>query len=90
MDFLTSLADSQTVLVLAAITVLLLLTTLVIKILKANLGLILTLLVIMLGLQYCFGISPGQLWSEIGNLPQDMTQFVQNLDVNALISSFSN
>lgn len=89
MDSLTSFVGSQTVLVIAATAVLLLLVMLLIRILKANLGLILTLLVLVLGLQYFFGIDPSQLWSEIGNLPQDVIQLVQNLDINALMSSFS-
>lgn len=80
MDALTSLSDSQTVLVIAAVAVLLLLVTLLVKILRANLGLILTLIAIVLGLQYFFGIDPSQLWSEIGNLPQDVMQLVQNFN----------
>lgn len=78
MDALTGLVDSQTVLVVAAITVLFLLVTLLVKILRANLGLILSLIAIVLGLQYFFGIDPSQLWSEIGNLPQDVTQLIQS------------
>lgn len=89
MDSLTSFVDPQAVLVVAAAAVLLLLVMLVIRILKANLGLILTLLVIVVGLQYFFGIGPSQLWSELGNLPQDVIQLVQNLDINGLMSSFS-
>jgi ABC-type multidrug transport system permease subunit len=80
MDALTGLVDSQTVLVIAAIAVLLLLVTLLLKILRANLGLILTLIAIVLGLQYFFGIDPNQLLSEIGNLPQDVMQLIQNFN----------
>lgn len=80
MDSLTSLVDSQTVLVIAATTVLLLLVTQLVKILRANLGLILTLIAIVLGLQYFFGVDPNQLWNEIGNLPQDIMQLIQSFN----------
>ncbi|HEY9602664.1 MAG TPA: hypothetical protein V6C85_13700 [Allocoleopsis sp.] len=89
MDSLIGLVDSQTVLVVAAIAVSLLLVTLLFRILKAGLGLILTILAIVLVLQSVFGISPGQLWGEIGNLPQDAIQLVKSLDLNSLMSSFN-
>ena len=89
MDSLIGSVDSQTVLVVAAIAVSLLLVTLVFRILKAGLGLILAILAIVLVLQSVFGISPGQLWSEIGNLPQDAIQLVKSLDLNSLVSSFN-
>lgn len=89
MDSLIGSVESQTVLVVAAIAVSLLLVTLLFRILKAGLGLILTILAIVLVLQSVFGISPGQLWGEIGNLPQDAIQLVKSLDLNSLMSSFS-
>ncbi|HEY9695979.1 MAG TPA: hypothetical protein V6D10_01730 [Trichocoleus sp.] len=89
MDSLIESVNSQTVLVIAAIVLLFLLLTLLIKILKANSGLILSILAIVLVLQYFFGISPGQLWGEISNLPQDVIQLVESLDVNSLMSNFS-
>ena len=89
MDSLIGSVDSQTVLVVAAIAVSLLLVTLLFRILKAGLGLILAILAIVLVLQSVFGISPGQLWSEIRNLPQDALQLVNNLDLNSLMSSFN-
>ena len=89
MDSLIGSVDSQTVLVVAAIAVCLLLVTLLFRILKAGLGLILTILAIVLVLQSVFGISPGQLWGEIGNLPQDAIQLVKSLDLNSLMSSFN-
>jgi hypothetical protein len=89
MDSLIGSVDSQTVLVVAAITVSLLVATLLYRILKAGLGLILTILALVLVLQYAFGISPGQLWSEIRNLPQDALQLVNSLDWNSLMSSFN-
>ena len=90
MDYLIGSVDSQTVLVIAAIVVTLLLVKLLFRILKAGLGLILTILVVVLLLQSVFGISPGQLWAEIGNLPQDAMQLVQSFDLNSLVSSFKN
>lgn len=89
MDSLIGSVDSQTVLVVAAIAVSLLLVTLLFRILKAGLGLILTILACVLVLQSVFGISPGQLWGEIGNLPQDAIQLVKSLDLNSLVSSFN-
>ena len=89
MDSVIGLVDSQTVLVVAAIAISLLLVTLLFRILKAGLGLILTILAIVLVLQSVFGISPGQLWGEIGNLPQDAIQLVKSLDLNSLMSSFN-
>ena len=89
MDSLIGSVDSQTVLVVAAIAVSLLLVTLLFRILKAGLGLILTILAIVLILQSVFGISPGQLWGEIVNLPQDAIQLVKSLDLNSLVSSFN-
>lgn len=89
MDSLIGAVDSQTVLVVAAIAVSLLLMTLLFRILKAGLGLILTILAIVLVLQSVFGISPGQLWGEIGNLPQDAIQLVKSIDLNSLVSSFN-
>ena len=81
--------DPQTVLVISAIAVALLLGTLLIRILKAGAGLILTILAIVLVLQYVFGISPNQLWGEIANLPQEVTQWLKSFDLNALSSAFS-
>jgi hypothetical protein len=89
MDSLIGSVDSQTVLVVAAIAVSLLLVTLLFRILKAGLGLILTILAIVLVLQSVFGISAGQLWGEIGNLPQEAIQLVKSLDLNSLMSSFN-
>lgn len=89
MNSFVEAVDPQTVLVIAAIAVALLLSTLLIRILKASVGLILTILAIVLVLQYLFGISPDQLWSEIANLPQAVTQLVKSFDLNALSSVFS-
>ena len=89
MDSLIGLVDSQALLVIAAIAVSLLVVTLVFRILKASLGLIVTILAIVLVLQSVFGITPKQLWGEIGNLPQDALQLVKSFDLNTLVSSFN-
>ncbi len=89
MDSLIGSVDSQAVLVVAAIAVSLLLVTLLVRILKAGLGLLLTILAIVLLLQFVFGISPGQLWGQIRHLPQDLIQLVESLDLKSLMSSFS-
>lgn len=81
MDSLLSAVDSQAVLVIAAIAVALLVGILLIRIIKASLGLILTILAIVLLLQYGFGITPGQLWAEIGHLPQDLMQSVKSISL---------
>lgn len=89
MDSLIGSFDPQIVLVIAAIAVLLLSVTLLVRIIKAGAGLILTILAIVLVVQYGFGISPNQLWGEIGNLPQDVTQLLQSFDLTALTSALS-
>jgi hypothetical protein len=89
MDSLTELINSQIVLVGAAIVVALLSITLLFRILKAGSGLILTIVAIVLVLQYGFGISPGQLWSEIFNLPQDLARLLSSVNLDALTSVFS-
>ncbi len=90
MDSLIGSVDSQAVLVIAAIAVALLLGTLIVRILKASMGLILTIVAIVLVLKFGFGISPGQLWGEIGNLPQDIVQWAKSFDLNALMSVLAN
>lgn len=89
MDSLIGALDSQTVLFVAAIAISLLLVTLLFRILKVGLGLILMILAIVMILQYIFGISPEQLWSQIANLPQDALQMFNNIDLNSLMSNFN-
>lgn len=89
MDSFIHSVDSQSVLVIAAIVVAFLLGRLVLTLLRTSLGLIFSLLAIGLILQYGFGIGPSQLWREIGNLPQEAMQLVQNIDLNAITSLFS-
>lgn len=90
MDSLIDSVNSQAVLVIAAIAVAFLLVKLLFRILKVSFRLILTILAIVLVLQYGFGFTPGQLWGEITSLPQDLIQLVKNFDPNAVTSIFSN
>jgi ABC-type transport system involved in Fe-S cluster assembly fused permease/ATPase subunit len=78
MDNLLSSISSQTVLVVAAIVVSMLLLRLVFRVLNGSAGLILTIIAIVVGLQFLFGISPNQLWREIAHLPQDILRLVEN------------
>lgn len=89
MDSLTGLIDSQIVLIGAAIAVALLSITLLIRIFKAGSGLILTIVAIVLVLQYVFGISPNQLWGEVFNLPQDLARLVRSVNLDEISSLFS-
>lgn len=78
MDSLLAAVDSQTTLLIAAIVVSLLLLNLVFGILKVSLKPLLTILAIALILQYVFGISPSQLWYEIGQLPYEIMRMVNS------------
>ena len=89
MDSLIGSVDSQAILIIAAIAVAILAAMLLIRILKASASLVLAIGAIVLVLQYVFGISPSQLWAEIGNLPQAVSQFVKSFDIQSLTSIFS-
>ncbi|MBD1842934.1 hypothetical protein H6F89_05820 [Cyanobacteria bacterium FACHB-63] len=78
MDNLLASVDSQTVLVISAIVVAFLLLRLALRILSGTGGLILTIIAIVLGLQYLFGISPTQLGQEMLHLPQELLRLVEN------------
>lgn len=71
--------DSQLILLIAAIVVVVLLSKLVFRVLNVGLGPIIGILVIFLGLQYLFGISPKELWFEVSHLPQMAVQFWHSL-----------
>lgn len=79
MDYLLESVDSQTVLLVAAIAVSLLLFRLMFRILNVGLGLILTIVAIVLVLQYFFGISPRHLLFEISYLPQHLIRLLKSL-----------
>lgn len=81
MDNLLASVDSQTVLVISAIVVAFLLLRLLLRILSRAGGLILTILAIVLGVQYLFGISPVQLWQEMIHLPQELLRLVENVQL---------
>lgn len=71
--------DTQLVLLVAVVAVVVLGFRLVFQVVKVGAGSILGLVAIVLGLQYLFGISPKQLWFEIGHLPQMAMRFFQSL-----------
>jgi hypothetical protein len=79
MDSVLKLVNSQVVLIVGAIAVALLLLRLLFQLLNVAWGTMLTIAAIVLVLQYGFGISPGQLWFEIGHLPQDLVRIAQSL-----------
>ncbi len=69
--------DSQVVLLVAAIAVVILGFRLISQVLRVGAGSILGLVAIVVGLQYLFGIAPKQLWFEISHLPQMAMRFLQ-------------
>lgn len=79
MNSVLDAVDSQLVLLIAAILVVVLLSKLVFRVLNVGLGPIVGLLAIFLGLQYLFGISPKELWFEVSHLPQMAVRFWQGL-----------
>jgi hypothetical protein len=81
MSDLFASVDSQTVLLVAAIAVSLLLLQLLSRVLSVGWKLILPLVGIVFALQYFWGISPDQLWVEISHLPQELLRLVQNLQL---------
>ncbi|MFB2893370.1 hypothetical protein ACE1CI_10695 [Aerosakkonemataceae cyanobacterium BLCC-F50] len=77
MDALMESIDPQVVLLVGAIAVSLLLLRLLLRVLNVGLGTILTIVAIVLVLQYVFGISPKQLWFEISHLPQYFARLIK-------------
>lgn len=71
--------DSQLVLLVAAVAVVVLAIRLMVQIFRVGAGSILGIVAILLGLQYLFGIAPKQLWFEVSHLPQMAMRFVQSL-----------
>lgn len=77
MDALMESIDPQVVLLVGAIAVSLLLLRLLLRVFNVGLGTILTIVAIVLVLQYIFGISPKQLWFEISHLPQYFSRLIK-------------
>ncbi len=71
--------DSQTVLVIAAIAISVLLFKLLLRALNVGSGLILTTIAILLVLNFVFDISPRHVWYEISHLPQDAIRLAKRL-----------
>ncbi|MCU0549185.1 MAG: hypothetical protein MUC48_07540 [Leptolyngbya sp. Prado105] len=72
--------DSQIVVSVAAIAIAFLVVRLVLRMFQVGTGLILTIVAIVLVLQYGFGISPKAIWLEMSHLPQELAQFVKNFN----------
>ncbi|NMF83164.1 hypothetical protein [Nodosilinea sp. P-1105] len=79
MDTLFGSADSQLVLLVAAIAVVVLASRLLFQVLNLGWRSLLGIVAIVLVLQYGFGIAPKQLWFEISHLPQMATRLFQSL-----------
>jgi hypothetical protein len=71
--------DSQLVLLVAAIAVVVLVSRLLFRVLNVGLGSILGIVAIFVVLQYVFGINPKELWFEVSHLPQMAVRFFQGL-----------
>lgn len=80
MNSLAGSIDSQTVVLVAAIAVAILLGRLLFRVLNVGSGSVLAIAAIVLLLQYGFGISPRQLWFEIVHLPQYLANLLQSLN----------
>ncbi len=79
MDALFNSVDSQLVLLIAAIAVVVLASKLFFRILTVGIGPMIGLLIIFVALQYLFGISPKQVWFEVSHLPQMAMKFFNSL-----------
>ncbi len=79
MDSLFNSVDSQLVLLIAAIAVIVLVSQLFFRILSVGLVPLIGLVVIFVALQYLFGISPKQVWFEVSHLPQMAMKFFNSL-----------
>ena len=79
MDALFNSVDSQLVLRIAAIAVVVLASKLFFRILTVGIGPMIGLLIIFVALQYLFGISPKQVWFEVSHLPQMAIKFFNSL-----------
>lgn len=79
MDSVFGSVDSQLVLLIAAIAVVVLASQLFFRILSVGLVPLGGLVAIVVALQYLFGISPKQLWFEVSHLPQTAIKFFNSL-----------
>ncbi|PZO09513.1 MAG: hypothetical protein DCF25_21575 [Leptolyngbya foveolarum] len=79
MDSLVDGMDTQVVLLVGAIAVFFLLSRLFFRIFSGAAGTILSIVIIVLLLQYAFDISPKELWYEVSHLPQNLARFAKQL-----------
>jgi hypothetical protein len=78
MENLFDAFDSQLVVLIAAIAVVILTFNLASKVLRVGLGQIVALGAIVLVLNYAFDVSPRQLWFEVSHLPTTLVRFFQS------------
>ena len=79
MENLLNSIDSQWVLLAAAIAVVLLSFNVIGKVVRVAFGQIMALGVIVLVLNYGFGIGPRQLWFEVSHLPTILMRLMESL-----------
>lgn len=79
MDFSLDGIDTQVVLLVGAIAIFFLASKLFFRVLSSGAGTVLTIVVIVLLLQYAFDISPKELGYEISHLPQKLARFIQKM-----------
>ncbi len=77
MNSYSGLMDSQLILLVGAIAVTVLVSKLVFQLFSKESKTLLALLVIVLVMQFVFGISPKQIWFEISHLPQAIARLAQ-------------
>ena len=77
MDFLSDTMDTQVVMLVGAIAVFFLLSRLFFRIFSGAAGTLLSIVIIVLLLQYAFNITPKELWYEVSHLPQSLARFAK-------------
>ncbi len=77
MSSFSGLMDSQLILLMGAIAIVILVSRLAFRLFNQEAKTLLALVIILLVLQFLFGISPRELWFEISHLPQAIARLVQ-------------
>jgi hypothetical protein len=81
-----SVLDLQTVLGLATIVGLVVIVRAVLRIFNVGLGLIISIVAIVLILQYGFDLSPREVWYEFSYLPQHLVQLLQHIGMISVVN----
>ncbi|AFY92140.1 hypothetical protein [Chamaesiphon minutus] len=76
---MNSVLDLQTILGLATIVGLVVIGRSILRIFNVGLGLIISIVVVVLILQYGFDLSPRELWYEFSYLPQKLMRLARNI-----------